>query len=95
MKDDSPASDVDALLANVRKTTRPTLLPNGKEYCLEDAATEDAQDACSGDLEDAVHVGNLKADKTFKTVEDFARAEKLRRNPCGMFKRMFKPAQCR
>jgi hypothetical protein len=86
---------VDALVANVRKTTRPTLLPNGKEYCLEDAATEEAQDICGGNLEDAVYVGNRKGEQTFKTVEDYARAEKLRRNPCGFWKRVFQPAQCR
>jgi len=95
VKDDSPASDVDALVANVRKTTAPTLLPNGKEYCLEDADTEDEQDACAGDLEDAVYIGNRKGEQTRKTVEDFARAERLRRNPCGFWKRTFQPASCR
>lgn len=87
VRDDLPASDVDVLVANVSRTTTPTLLPNGKEYCLEDAASEDAQDDCSGDLEDALFMANRKAERTRETVQGYARSERLRRNPCRWWER--------
>lgn len=81
VKDDSPASDLDVLVANVAKTTKPTLLPNGKEYCAELAATEDAQDDCAGDLEDALYKANRNGEKTRSTVEKFVARERARRLP--------------
>lgn len=95
VKDDSPANDLDVLLANVGKTTKPTLLPNGRMYCAELARTEDEQDACMGDLEDALHDANTRAVKTFQTVVNFAAREKLRRSPCGALRKLFTPARCR
>jgi hypothetical protein len=86
-KDDSPASDLDALAANVRKTTSRTLLANGKEYCAELARTEDEQDDCMGDLEDALYNSNRKGERTLQTVEAFIRRERLRRNPCNALQR--------
>lgn len=94
VKDDSPASDLDVLVANVWKTTRPTLLPNGKEYCAELSSTDDEKDDCTGDLEDALYNSNRKGERTFKTVKNFADLEKLRRNPCNWFERMFS-ARCK
>lgn len=89
VKDDAPASDLDALVSNVRKTTAPTLLPNGKEYCAELARTEAEQDDCMGDLEDALYNSNRKGERTASTVEKFATRERLRRNPCNWFGRTF------
>lgn len=89
VKDDLPASDLDVLVANVRKTTAPTLLPNGKEYCAELARTEDEQDDCAGDLEDALYNGNRKGERTRATVEKYAARERLRRNPCNALQRTF------
>lgn len=89
VKDDAPASDLDALVANVSKTSAPTLLPNGKEYCAELARTEDEQDECMGDLEDALYNSNRKGERTLATVEKFATRERLRRNPCNLVERMF------
>lgn len=89
VKDDSPASDLDVLVANVAKTTRPTLLPNGKEYCAELAKTEDDQDDCMGDLEDALYNSNRNGERTKQTVDNFAARERLRRNPCNWFQRAF------
>jgi len=89
VKDDAPASDLDALVANVRKTTNPTLLPNGKEYCAELARNEDDQDDCTGDLEDALFNSNRDKGQTRQTVEKFAAGERLRRNPCNALQRAF------
>ena len=79
---------------NVAKTTKPTLLPNGKEYCAELARTEDEQDDCMGDLEDALFNANRKGELTQQTLDKFIAREKLRRNPCGFFARMF-AARCK
>ncbi len=89
VRDDSPASDLDVLVANVRKTTAPTLLPNGKEYCAELARTDDEQDDCLGDLEDALYNSNRKGERTLQTVTKFSERERQRRNPCGALRRMF------
>ena len=89
VKDDAPASDLDVLVANVAKTTRPTLLPNGKEYCAELATTEDEQDDCMGDLEDALYNANRNGQRTKQTVDNFVARDRLRRNPCNVFQRAF------
>src|SRR5690606_22696473 len=94
VKDDAPASDLDALVANVAKTTRPTLLPNGRDYCAELAASEDDQDECMGDLEDALYNANQKAARTRMTVERFVAREHLRRNPCSWWERLFRRDRC-
>jgi hypothetical protein len=95
VKDDSPASDLDVLVSNVAKTTRPTLLPNGKEYCAELAATEDAQDDCTGDLEDALYSANRNGERTLRTVTDYATRERLRRNPCSWWEKLTRNARCK
>jgi len=71
------------------------LLANGKEYCAELSANEDAQDDCLGDVEDALFKANRRGERQVETVEAFARKEKLRRNPCSMFKRIFQRSECR
>lgn len=72
----------------VRRYTKPTLLPNGKEYCYEDARTEGAQDDCAGDLEDALYNAN-HADKPAiqKIVDEAVRRAELLRNPCNWWRR--------
>ena len=94
VKDDSPASDLDVLVANVTKTTQPTLLPNGREYCAELAVDEDAQDDCMGDLEDALYAANRKAERTLRTVTDYAARERLRRNPCSWWEKLIRRDRC-
>lgn len=94
-KDDSPASDLDVLVANVRKDGNRVNLPNGKEYCFELSRTEDAQDDCTGDLEDALFNANERGERQVTTVEKFANREKLRRNPCTVWERMFRVDRCR
>lgn len=94
MKDDSPASDVDVLVANVKANSAKVLLENGKEFCAEDAATEQAQDECMGDLEDALFTSNRRSERVVKLVERFAARERLRRNPCSWFERMRRVERC-
>lgn len=89
VKDDAPASDLDVLVANVRKDGKAVLLPNGREYCAEFAATEDAQDVCLADAEDGLYMANRKLERQVRTVEAYATGERLRRNPCNAFQRAF------
>lgn len=91
---DSLASDLDALAANVHRDGRPVILPNGKEYCAELARTEDDQDDCMGDLEDALYNSNRRGERQVKTVDTFIKAERLRRDPCGFWRRTFHPSKC-
>ena len=88
-KDDSPANDLAVLVANVQRDGRPVKLPNGKEYCAEFAATEDDQDMCLADVEDALYMANRKLERQVRTVEAYATGERLRRNPCNAFQRVF------
>ena len=94
VRDDSPASDLDALVTSVKSNSTVTLLPNGKEYCAELAKSDVDKDECTGDLEDALFNANRKAVRTVKIVEHGASEIKLSRNPCGMFRRMFHKAEC-
>lgn len=93
-KDDAPASDLDVLALNVRQQSRPVLLPNGREYCAELADSQKEMDRCTGDLEDALYNSNRRAERTSQTVDKFVRREKLRRNPCGAFARIFDRKRC-
>lgn len=79
---------------NVAKTTNRVLLPNGKEYCAELAVTEDEQDDCVGDLEDALHKANSNSARTLLTVRNYATRERLRRNPCSWWERVLRKARC-
>ena len=88
VKDDAPASDLDALEANVKKDTAKVTLPNGKTYCGELARTTDAQEDCIGDLEDALfNVNSGRLPSILATVQRFIRGERLRRNPCSWWQR--------
>lgn len=70
------------------------LLPNGKEYCLELAKTENAQDDCAGDLEDGLFTANRALQRVDTMADKFVRRLKLQRNPCGFWKRTFKRSEC-
>lgn len=93
--DASPASDLDVLVANVRKNASKVLLPNGKEYCVELVKTNDELDDCATDLEDALFNANRRGESQIETVEKFVNRERLRRNPCGFWKRTFQSAKCK
>lgn len=95
VKDDAPASDLDALVSNVRKDATAVRLPNGKTYCLELASTENEQDECAGDLEDALFIANKRLSSVLDTVVEFVGMDKLRRNPCSLWERLTRNARCK
>jgi hypothetical protein len=69
-------------------------LPNGLEYCFEQSNTEDEQDDCTGDLDDALYNANRRAQRQAQTVEKFAARERLRRNPCNAIQRLLRVDRC-
>lgn len=95
VKDDSPASDLDALVSSVSRDLRPRLLPNGREYCAELARTERAQDECMGDLEDTVYSSNRDKERAAATLRTGAQRIKLSRNPCGFWSRLTNRPRCK
>lgn len=95
VKDDAPANDLDALVSNVRKDATPVKLPNGRDYCMELATTEDEQDACGGDLEDALFIANKRLASIVDTVTEFVGLDKLRRNPCSWWERVRGVDRCK
>lgn len=94
VRDDSPASDLDVLVANVKRLGTPTLLANGKQYCAELSHTQAELDECTGDLEDAVLSSNGDKAAMVRVVVRFADRERLRRNPCGWFERLRRADRC-
>lgn len=94
LNDDAPASDLDVLVMNVKVTAVPIKLPNGKEFCAEEAKTEQAQDDCLGDLEDALFNGNRRSERVVKLVERYAARERLRRNPCTWWEKLRRASRC-
>jgi len=85
VRDDSPASDLDALVSSVSRDLQRRMLPNGKEYCGELARTEDAQDECIGDLEDGFFQSNRDKDRAANTLRNGVERIKLSRAPCKLF----------
>lgn len=95
IRDDSPESDLDALMVTVQIETEARKLPNGKTYCLEDAMSEGARDECALDLEEALWLSNEDKARLKHFLEKSVKTLKLRRQPCGFFKRVFRPSACR
>lgn len=85
VRDDSPASDLDALVSSVGRDLKTRTLPNGKEYCAELAKTEDAQDECTGDLEDGFWAGNRDKERAMATLRTGVERIKLALSPCRWF----------
>ena len=85
VRDDSPASDLDALVSSVSRDLQIRLLPNGKEYCAELARTEDQQDTCLGDLEDVVYQSNRDKERGLITLRKAAERIRLSRAPCRWY----------
>ena len=92
---DSPASDLDVLEASVSRDLRRTILPNGKEYCAEDAATERQKDDCTGNLEDALFNANRDKESALRTLRNGIKRIKLSIDPCGFFERIFRRDACK
>lgn len=85
VRDDSPASDLDALVSSVSRDLQTRLLPNGKEYCAELARTEDQQDTCLGDLEDVVYQSNRDKERGLSTLRKATERIRLSRAPCRWY----------
>lgn len=94
VRDDSPASDLDALVSSVSRDLRPRLLPNGREYCAELSKTQRAQDECTGDLEDVVFQSNRDKERGLRTLRTGVERIKLSRNPCGKVAQFFRLSRC-
>ena len=82
------------LESNVKKDLKPRLLPNGKEFCAEDAITEEQKDACTGDLEDIAFAGNRDKERAKDTLRKGIARLKLARNPCSWFERVLRKDRC-
>lgn len=85
VRDDSPASDLDALVSSVSRDLQMRRLPNGREYCAELATTEDQQDACLGDLEDVVYQSNRDKERAASTLRKGVERIRLSRAPCRWY----------
>lgn len=85
VRDDSHASDLDALVSSVERDLKPRLLPNGREYCAELSKTERAQDECLGDLEDALYNSNRDKESGITTLRTGVKRIKLARSPCRWY----------
>lgn len=82
-------------LANVKRATQPVTLPNGKTYCMEDAATEDAQDDCGGDLEGVAFAANKRLYQIYIDAVKFVDRLRLLRNPCSRWEKITRRARCK
>lgn len=85
VRDDSPASDLDALVSSVSRDLRPTKLPNGREYCAELARTERDKDECTGDLEDGLFTANRDKARALETLRRGVERLRLARAPCRFY----------
>lgn len=95
VKDDSPASDLDALVAAVKRELPKRNLPNGRLYCMELADTEQEQDDCGGDLEDVLFLSEGDKDSAIVMLQQGVERLKVARRNCGFFKKMFRFDKCR
>lgn len=93
-KDDSAASDLQALASEARENLPARHLPNGKLYCYEDARTEGQQDDCAGDLEDLVWLREQDIQRALRDLVDGVARIAQTRNPCGWFRRTFNSSSC-
>lgn len=82
VRDDSPANDLDALEANVKRDLQTRVLSNGKEYCAELARTEQAQDECLGELEDGFYASNRDKERAADSLAKGIQRIRHSRNPC-------------
>lgn len=80
--------------SGMKRILAPRTLPNGKTYCLELATTQEAQDECAGDLEDAFFLSEQDKRSGIALFDKFMARLKLARNPCGFWARTFNRERC-
>lgn len=85
VREESPASDLTALESSVARDLREVRLPNGRTYCAELARTEDEQDTCLGDLEDALFTSNADKERARATLHKGIERLRLQRAPCKWY----------
>lgn len=61
---------------------------------MEDAATEDAQDDCGGDLEAVVFKANQKLDQAWRDGVKFIERLRIMRNPCSGWEKLWRYDRC-
>lgn len=84
-RDDSPASDLTTLRANAERHLAPRTLDNGRLYCLEDAATEGAQDDCGADLEELVWLSERDKARGLRMIRAYITRASLERMKCRWY----------
>lgn len=82
-------------MSNVKRETQPVMLPNGKDYCMELATSEDAQDECGGDLEDALYAAHRKLRSVYDMAVSFTDRLRLQRNPCSRWEKITRRDRCK
>ena len=82
-RDDSPSSDLDALVQTVERQLPNRTLPNGRQYCAELAATEGEQDECMGDLEALNLLRVRDRERALQQLRGGANRIKATRVTCG------------
>lgn len=83
VRDESPPSDLDALVIAVERDLQPRTLPNGKAYCAEDARTEGEQDECLADVEALNIQGNADKARARATLRSGVNRLKAARLQCS------------
>jgi hypothetical protein len=62
---------------------------------MEDAATEDAQDDCGGDLEGVVFAANKRLAQIYIDAVKFVDRLRLARNPCNRAEKILRFDRCK
>lgn len=93
-KDDSSASDLQALLSEAKDNLPARRLPNGKLYCIEKSMTQGVYEDCANDLEDLVWLREQDIKRALIDLVDGVNRIALTRNPCGWLRKRFRPSTC-
>lgn len=85
-RDDSPASELQALGSNAETDLAPRTLPNGLLYCFEDSETEGDQDTCTADLEDLAYGSEADKARALAAIRlGIRRLELMQRPACRWY----------
>lgn len=90
---EKPESDLDVLVMGV-EAMLPPRDPAGDVKRAEDAATVEDAWTLLLDLEDVDYLHERDKERAVEFVQRAADRIKLARNPCGFWRRLFKPSEC-